>query len=66
MLFLPSLVFDSTLSMLEIREEQPELAILLSSLRRDLGWNMENLGALVPETEPSNREFLFRSSVSGA
>ena len=66
MLFLPSLVFDSTLSMLEISEEQPELAILLSSLRRDLGWNMVNLGALVTETEPSNREFLFRSSVSGA
>ena len=66
MLFLPSLVFDSTLSMLEISEEQPELAILLSSLRRDLGWNMENLGALVTETEPSNRELLFRSSVSGA
>ena len=63
---LPSLVFDSTLSILEIREEQPELAILLSILRTDLGWNMENLGPLDPETVLSSREFLFRSSFSGA
>lgn len=63
---LPSLVFDSTLSILEIREEQPELAILLSILRTDLGWNMENLGPLEPETVLSSREFLFRSSFSGA
>ena len=47
-------MFDSTLSMLEMREEQPELAILRSSLRRALGWNMENLGVLVTETVLSN------------
>ena len=71
---LPSLVFDSTLSMLEMREEQPELAILLSTLRKDLGWNTPSLGAraLVPglpdeeENVLSSCEFLFRSTATGA
>ena len=63
---LPSLVFDSTLSMLEIREEQPELAIRRSILRTDFGWNIVNLGTLVEGTECSDRKFLFKSSVSGA